>query len=84
VFKVTPKETEQKLIYALGNGQWNIPKLKELIEEILPKKTAIEGFEVEHDFHKIGHKVMLINARKIEDGKKSNSLILIAIKDITK
>jgi two-component system CheB/CheR fusion protein len=49
-FAVTPKETEGTLIYEVGDGQWNIPKLRELLEDILPKNTSFENFEVEHDF----------------------------------
>ena len=64
-FKVSPKETENQLIYNLGKGQWNIPKLKVLLEEILPKKTYFRNFKVEHNFPKIGNKVMLLNARQI-------------------
>lgn len=83
-FKVTPKETEQKLIYELGNGQWNIPKLRELLEKILPKENVINGFEVEHDFAGIGRRTMLINARQVKETKSARSLILMVIEDITK
>jgi PAS domain S-box-containing protein len=78
-FKVNPKETQGRLIYDLGNRQWNIPKLRKLLEEILPKSTTIENYEVEHDFKTIGPKRMLLNARRIE----STQMILLAIEDIT-
>ena len=83
-FKVKPGETEGKLIYDLGNRQWDIPKLRELLEDILPKTTSFDNFEVEHDFLGIGKRIMLLNARKI-DQKADNriKLILIAIEDIT-
>lgn len=87
-FKVSPKETENRLIYDLGGGQWNIPKLKLLLEEILPKKTYFRNLEVEHDFPEIGHKVMLLNARRIYEAREiprmiSTSIILLVIEDIT-
>ncbi|MFH0875465.1 MAG: ATP-binding protein [archaeon] len=80
-FKVNTKETENKRIYDLGNKQWDIPKLKELLEHILPQKTTIEGFEVMHNFPVIGKKTMLINAREIIDG--TNKKVLLVIEDIT-
>ena len=82
-FKVNPKETEQELIYNLGNSQWNIPKLQQLLEKILPTKTTIEDYEVEHLFEDIGQKTMLINARKIINEEEKEELILLAIDDIT-
>jgi two-component system CheB/CheR fusion protein len=80
-FKVTPKETEQQLLYNLGNGQWNIPKLRKLLEEILPQKTTVEDYEVEHYFETIGQKTMLLNARKIIE--EEEELTLLAIEDIS-
>ncbi len=62
-FKVNPEETIGQFIYDLGNRQWNIPKLRQLLEEILPKNYTIENYEVEHDFEAIGSKTMLLNAR---------------------
>ena len=66
-FKVKPEETEGQLIYNLGNRQWDIPKLRELLENIIPKKEVFEGFEVEHTFQNVGHKIMLLNARQISE-----------------
>ncbi|MDP1853227.1 MAG: PAS domain-containing protein [Candidatus Omnitrophota bacterium] len=83
IFKVKPKETEKQLIYDLGNGQWNIPKLRELLEDILPKTTSFDNFEVEHDFLDIGKRIMLLNARQIYQKTNRTKLILIAIEDIT-
>ncbi len=57
-FKVAPNDTENRLLYDLGNRQWNIPKLRVLLEEILPEKNTIEDFVVEHDFKDIGQKTM--------------------------
>ncbi|MGD0279340.1 MAG: PAS domain-containing protein [Smithella sp.] len=65
-FKVNPKETVGQLIYDLGNKQWDIPKLRELLETILPEKTTFNNYEVEHEFATIGKRVMLLNARQIQ------------------
>jgi signal transduction histidine kinase len=71
------------MLYDLGNRQWNIPKLRVLLEEILPEKNTIEDFVVEHDFKDIGQKTMLLNARTLRQGPDKTSLILLAIEDIT-
>jgi PAS domain S-box-containing protein len=81
-FKVTREETEGKLIYELGNSQWDIERLRELLEEIIPRSTQIDDYEVEHIFPSIGYKIMLLNARKIYQFERE-SLILLAIEDIT-
>ena len=66
-FKETPSETLGKLVYDLGNRQWDIPRLRMLLEEILPKRTHFSNFEVEHDFPTIGHKIMrLMPARFVK------------------
>ncbi|MFA5276390.1 MAG: PAS domain-containing sensor histidine kinase [Candidatus Omnitrophota bacterium] len=82
-FKVKPEETVGQLIYDLGNKQWNIPKLRELLETILPQKTTFDNYEVEHDFSTIGRRIMLLNARQIERGVDRERIILLAIEDIT-
>jgi len=82
-FKVKPEETVGQLIYDLGNKQWDIPKLRELLETILLEKTAFDNYEVEHDFATIGRRVMLLNARQIERGMGKERIILLAIEDIT-
>ena len=74
VFKVKPEETVGQLIYDLGNKQWDIPKLRELLETILPEKTTFDDYEVEHDFATIGRRIMLLNARQIERGWERNGL----------
>jgi two-component system CheB/CheR fusion protein len=79
IFKVKPKETLGKQIYNLGNRQWNIPKLRKLLEEILPKNTSFNNFEIEHDFKTIGPKTMLLNARRLD----TVQMILLAIEDTT-
>src|SRR5450759_2894354 len=82
-FKVTPEMSENTLLFDLGNRQWEIPKLRELLEEVLPEKTSIEDFEVEHDFPAIGQKTMLLNARRIRSKTGATHMILLAIEDIT-
>lgn len=82
-FKVTLKETEGQFIYDLGNRQWDIPKLRELLEEVLPKTTSFDNFEVEHDFPGIGKRTMFFNARRIYLESNRTKLILIAIEDVT-
>ncbi|MFA5973727.1 MAG: PAS domain S-box protein [Lentimicrobiaceae bacterium] len=82
-FKVTAGETVGKLIYDLGNNQWDIPKLRELLETILPEKTTFDDYEVEHDFSTIGKRVMLLNARQIKRAFGKEKIILLAIEDIT-
>jgi two-component system CheB/CheR fusion protein len=83
VFKVNPKETVGQLIYDLGNKQWDIPKLRELLETILPQKTTFDNYEVEHDFSTIGKRIMLLNARQIQRVLGKERIILLAIEDIT-
>jgi two-component system CheB/CheR fusion protein len=82
-FKVKPEETVGQLIYDLGNRQWDIPKLRELLEDILPKKATFDNYEVEHDFADIGRRIMLLNARQIQRASGKERTILLAIEDIT-
>lgn len=84
LFKVERKETVGQLVYNLGNKQWNIPELRKVLEEILPKKGHVTDFLVKHKFENIGEKTMLINARELvlEDGQPKK--IIIAIEDVTR
>jgi len=82
-FKVEPAETVGQLIYDLGNKQWDIPKLRELLETILPQKTTFDNYEVEHNFAIIGKRTMLLNARQIQRVLGKERIILLAIEDIT-
>ncbi len=82
-FDVSPDETEGVLIYELGNRQWNIPGLRELLEGILPQNTSFHDFEVEHDFETIGRKIMHLNARRIHGRDSQTQLILLAIEDVS-
>jgi hypothetical protein len=84
MFQVVKKETEKELIYEIGNRQWDIPKLRELLEDIMPKNTHFNDYEVDHSFPTIGHKTMLLNAHRVVMGSGQGSLILLAIEDITK
>jgi two-component system, chemotaxis family, CheB/CheR fusion protein len=82
MFQTTSPETEDHLIFELGNGQWNIPQLRLLLLEILPSHVQLRDFEVEHSFEQIGNKVMLLNARTMTPSEGCES-ILLAIEDIT-
>ena len=82
-FKVSPKETIGHFIYDLGNRQWDISQLRVLLEEILPQKTVLDGYEVEHDFLGIGRKTILLNARQIFREDIGSHIILLAMEDIT-
>ena len=82
-FQVAPAETEGTLIYDLGNRQWNIPKLRELLEEILPKNNFFNDFEITHEFETIGRRTMLLNARRMENEAGLPLQIVLAIEDIT-
>lgn len=87
-FQVEHMDTEGRVVYELGNGQWNIPALRKLLEDILPKNTFFKGFEVDHEFPVIGKKVMILNAREIHFREDSSTeefpaIILLAIEDVT-
>ena len=82
-FQVRRKETEGRLIYELGDHQWDIPRLRELLETIIPVNTHFQDFEVDHAFPTIGRKLMLLNARRLERRSGEPWLILLAIEDIT-
>src|SRR4030081_188278 len=82
-FKVNADDTQGKLLYDLGDGQWDIPKLRLLLGKIIPEQGAMEDYEVEHDFPSIGRRTMLLNARKVFYEKGSHSTILVGIEDVT-
>lgn len=83
IFKVTKEETENERIYDLGNGQWDIPKFRQLLEDILPEQAVFNNFEIEHVFPVIGKRVVLLNACEIVSEKNKRKLILLAIEDVT-
>lgn len=78
-FRVKSAQTEKKLLWKLGNGQWNIPEFRKLLGEVLPKRKVVRDYEVTHIFEEIGRKTMLLNARQID----SVQLIILAMEDIT-
>ena len=82
-YRVAPEETIGRPLYDLGNGQWDIPELRRLLEEVLPQASRVEDFEVEHEFETIGKKTMLLNARRLVQGSGPSPSILLAIEDIT-
>jgi two-component system CheB/CheR fusion protein len=83
MFQVAPPDTENRFIFELGNGQWNIPKLRELLETLVATNSEFNDFEIEHDFPVIGRRSVLLNARPIERESSQSKLILLAIDDIT-
>lgn len=82
-FQEKSADTEGRFIYDLGNRQWDIPKLRQLLEEILPKTTSFDNYEIEHDFPYIGKRIVLLNACRIYLEANRTKLIIINIKDIT-
>ena len=84
IFAVTPRKTEGQLVFELGDGQWNIPSLRALLEDIIPKRRTVEAYEVAHEFPSIGRRVMLLNARRVFDEDGSACAILLAIEDVTR
>ena len=81
-FHVSHEETEGQLIYELGNGQWDIPALRTLLEDIIPQSSVFNDYELEHDFPSIGRRVMLLNARELRAGNHTELLVL-ALEDVT-
>ncbi len=82
-FQTTPAETQGRLVYDLGSGEWNNPALRELLERIIPEHGVMDHFEVEQDFPAIGKRTMLLNARKVFYHGDLNTTLLLAIEDIT-
>ena len=82
-FHVTKEETENCLVYDLGNGQWDIPALRNLLDEVLSRNQSVHDFEVEHSFPTLGRKTMLLNARPFPPDSKHPELILLAVEDVT-
>jgi two-component system CheB/CheR fusion protein len=82
-FRVTHEETQGQVLYALGNGQWDIPRLHDLLETVLPKDKTFENYEVEHDFPGIGPRTMRLNARRVPAEAGTKELILLAVEDVT-
>ena len=83
-FQATKENTEGKQVYELGNGEWSGSKLRILLEDILPKNTFFEDFKVDHEFPKIGRRIMMLNARRIYRSGEDRPIILLAMEDITR
>jgi two-component system, chemotaxis family, CheB/CheR fusion protein len=83
IFQASPEQTKGRMIYDLGNGQWNIPELRRLLGEILPKNSHFEDFRVEHDFPGIGKRRILLNARRLQSEDQGTQKILLAMGIVT-
>jgi PAS domain S-box-containing protein len=82
-FGVSPEQTIGQFVYDLGNGQWNIPELRRLLEEVLPQEKSFRNFEVVHEFPSLGVRVMLLNARRLMQAADEPAGVLLAIEDVT-
>src|SRR3984893_2875259 len=82
-FKVAKASTQGRLLYALGDGQWDIPRLRLLLEKIVPERGEMEDYEVEHEFPDIGRRTMLLNARKVFYEGNPRTAVLLGIEDVT-
>jgi hypothetical protein len=82
-FLLDRQDVEGRAIYAVGNGQWDIPELRTLLESILPEHAVMEGYQVEHDFAATGHRSMLLNARTVFFEDSPEQMILLAMEDVT-
>ena len=83
VFKVSPQDTQGRLLYELGDGQWDIPRLRLLLEKIIPEQGVMEDYEVEHEFPGVGHRTMRLNARQVFYEGGADTTILLGIEDVT-
>src|SRR3984957_2303549 len=83
-FKVSPEETQGRLLYALGDGQWDIPKLRVLLDRIIPEHGVMEDYEVEHEFPNLGQRIMRLNARQVFYEGGADATIMIGIEDVTR
>src|SRR6187431_989832 len=82
-FKVKPIDTQGRPLYALGDGQWDIPKLRVLLEKIIPEHGVMEGYQVEHEFPDLGHRTMCLNARQVFYEEGAEPTILLGMEDVT-
>jgi two-component system CheB/CheR fusion protein len=82
-FKTVARETEGKELFALGNGQWDIPALRKLLQEIIEQNRSFEGYLVEHRFPDIGYKRIMLNARMLREADNEEDRILFAMEDVT-
>ena len=82
-FRMNLQDIQGRPVYGLGNGQWDIPELRLLLENVAPQHAVMEGYEVERDFPIIGRRSMLLNAREVFNQRDTHKLILLAIEDVT-
>src|SRR3984893_10968915 len=82
-FKVAMSDTQGQAFYDLGDGQWDIPELRVLLDKIVPEQGMMEDYEVEHQFPDIGRRTMLLNARKVFYEGNSHTTLLLGIEDVT-
>ena len=82
-FQASREDTVGHLLYALGDGQWDIPALRVLLEKIVPEHAVLEDYEVAHEFPGIGKRILLLNARRVFYASDTNTLVLLAIEDVT-
>jgi chemotaxis protein methyltransferase CheR len=82
-FRVDPQDTKGRLLYALGDGQWDIPKLRVLLEHIIPERGVMDGYEVEHEFPGLGSRTICLNARQVFYDGGVGTTILLGMEDIT-
>ncbi|MEO7862454.1 MAG: PAS domain-containing protein, partial [Nitrospirales bacterium] len=84
LFHLSPLEVEQQLFYEVGKGEWAIPALRQLLEEILPQNHTFQDFLVDHTFSRVGHRFLALNGRRLEQEPGKPWLILLAMEDVTK
>ena len=82
-FKMNRQDIQGRPVYGLGDGQWDIPELRLLLEDVAPQHTVMEAYEVERDFPIIGRRLMLLNAREVFNQRNSRNLILLTFEDVT-
>jgi chemotaxis protein methyltransferase CheR len=82
-FQADRQETQGRLLYTLGDGQWDIPALRTLLEKVVPEHSVMDDYEVEHEFPKIGRRTMLLNARTVISEKSADAALLLAIEDVS-
>ena len=82
-FGVAPDNTQGRLFFELAEGQWDIPALRKLLDEVIPRHRTIEAYEIEHEFASMGRRTLLLNARQVFDEAHPNSALLLAIEDVT-
>jgi two-component system, chemotaxis family, CheB/CheR fusion protein len=83
IFQVSEEDTEGRLLFELGNRQWNVLRLRQLLDDVVQRDKKFESLEITHDFPGIGQKTMLLNARKVVQRNPAQAIILVAIDDIT-